>query len=247
MCLVLYCIHSLTIRLTSACICAVSRQDTPSWKCEISYAFDTTEDPSLYTVGKVLLRLYQVCPHLTILPKELENLAETTPDFNSEQKPRRSWQNGKRPSESLRFLMTAPIFVTRTAFNHKEGKPFRVPYKVHPWLLAALAEDTGWIPNPERPTVLAYENDMLVDIQDSKPPYLETGDIIWFSFTVAFVMGKDAWGPEYRLKELVRVGKVPEAIAARMDPSFYPSRDPPLELRRTIIPIDGQHILYCSE
>jgi hypothetical protein len=29
------------------------RQDLILWKCEISYAFDTSEDPSFYTLGKV--------------------------------------------------------------------------------------------------------------------------------------------------------------------------------------------------
>lgn len=82
---------------------------------------------------------------------------------------------------------------------------------------------------------------MLVDLSESNPPYFEGGDIIRFSFTVTFVIGNEAWAPEYRLLELIRVGKIPEPAGIRSDSSTLPPRGEPLKLKQIVLPTEGPY------
>lgn len=138
--------------------------------------------------------------------------------------------------------MTCPLFAKRTAFNHIVGQPFKVPYDVHPWIQTALEDpaNSKWIPNPARPRLLAYENNELMDIKNSDPPNFVEGDIIWFSFVVAYNIGSEFWSPEYRLIELVRVGRITESSDSRADSSMYPSSTKPLELGAAALLDEGK-------
>lgn len=174
--------------------------------------------------------------------QELERFVAKNPDFNRSGKNRRIWQNGKIAAESQRFIMTCPLFAKRTSFNHTAGQPFRVPYRVHPWIQSTLEEpaNSKWIPNPDRPRLLAYERDKLIDLADSDRPAFESGDVIWISFTLTYTVGNEAWAPEYRLIDLVRVDRIPDAFASRSDPSMYPPTTSPLELGNVRLLDEGE-------
>lgn len=127
-----------------------------------------------------------------------------------------------------RFIMTSPIYARKTPHNHTDGGAFKVPYKVHRWLEDALKDpaNSNWIPNPSRPSLLSYEADCTLKlVEDTNNKTYKTGDIIWFSFTLAFAIGSGMWAPEYRLIELVRVGSVSEDFASKTHDSAIPSVD----------------------
>lgn len=141
--------------------------------------------------------------------------------------------------------MTSPLFVTRTPYNHTHGQPFRVPYAVHTWINTELnkEENSKWIPDPDKPKFMSYEDDKLINIKDSNPPYFCKGDIIWFAFTATFAIGKTSWGPSYKPMELVRVGHVTQPVASADDPSMLPPKLPSLAIGSSVIISDGEYIL----
>lgn len=146
--------------------------------------------------------------------------------------------------------MTVPLFTRKTRFNHTDGEPFRVHYKLHPWIQKALEspENKSWIPNPERPTLLAYENNTIVRLEDCKVNSFLRGDIIWFSYTATCGVGGETWAPEYRLMELIRVGRLPEELISKGDKPVMPSVDPndwqPFTAGTIISPKDGEYFTF---
>lgn len=100
---------------------------------------------------------------------------------------------------------------------------------------------TDWIPDPDKPSLLSYDNGELVDLCDSDPPQFATGDIIWFSFTATFAIGTRSWGPNFRLMELVRVGRITEpAEPITVDLSMFPPHKPSLRAGNNTLIDDGE-------
>lgn len=145
--------------------------------------------------------------------------------------------------------MTSPIFLQKSLYNR--GQPVNIPYELHPWIQSTLSrpENSKFIANPDRPNLLVYEDGVLKDLKDSNPPIFESDDIICFSFTIAFIIGSAMWGPEYRLVDLIRVGKMPpksESTAkstatatSTSNMSVKRLKAVPLQLGSEILPSEG--------
>jgi hypothetical protein len=100
--------------------------------------------------------------------------------------------------------MGFPLFTRKNAFNM--SKPTTSDYTPHPWLMNAVKEAPAWMPNPIRPRKMAFKDECLISLQDDTDPEFSPGDIIWFSFTLSFVIGPIWWTPEYRPMDFIRVG-----------------------------------------
>lgn len=140
-------------------------------------------------------------------------------DFNRGNRPRRSWQSGDNPGDARRFTFQVPMFIRRTQQNQKLAS--EPPYPLHPWVSTALLTTDEWVPNPERPRILAYEDGQLKSIADSNPPRLEKGDIVWTSYTVTFKIGHLNWGPDFYPIDIIRVGKMSGPSGIQPDYSGY--------------------------
>ena len=77
----------------------------------------------------------------------------------------------------------------------------------HPWLTDATRKTSYLYPNPSPPRVLAFKKGKIIDIADTSEKKLARGDIVWFTFTAAFVIGSTGWQPYFVPVEFVRVAK----------------------------------------
>jgi hypothetical protein len=62
--------------------------------------------------------------------------------------------------------------------------------------------------------VLEYQEGKLVALSDTERPKLERGDIVWFSLRLSFIIGRECWFPEWRLVNLVRVGRIVDTVGS---------------------------------
>ncbi|KAJ7750550.1 hypothetical protein B0H16DRAFT_1460656 [Mycena metata] len=168
---------------------------------ETSYAFNTEYDPSFYTIARASLDLEA---HLT-----------SNPDFNKNKSPRRSWQDGVDEFTRNRFIIAARLLIQRNAWNSKPGVERSLPYKLHPWLRTALEGQTAYLPNPEVPAIVDYVDGRLTMLRPSSSDYFRRGDIVWFSFTVAYQLNTRYWEAKYRPLDFVRVGHVELPVDSR--------------------------------
>jgi hypothetical protein len=133
-----------------------------------------------------------------------EHLVENR-TFNRGNRPRRVWQNGLDPEYSRRYILSSPLFLLRSASNQQVS----LTYEPHPWLISAVQQHNKYIINPNRPTTLVLADNELLDLEDGNPPEFQRNDIVWISFTISFIVGREYWQPEYRPIDIVRVGRLP--------------------------------------
>ncbi|KDR81283.1 hypothetical protein GALMADRAFT_60982 [Galerina marginata CBS 339.88] len=205
-------------------------QDIPSYRCEFTYAFDTTTDPSIWD-------------HV----KTLEAHVVSQNGFNKGNKSRRNWQNSNIIGSRQRYIVAAKVFTRRTPHNTKDCGKFTVPYKIHPWLSEAMENypDTFQIPNPDRPRYYDYSgsDSILRNLQDTNIPKFNCNDIVLMTFKMGFVIGNDNWYPEVVPIEFIQVGKLPEHVVSYTDSAVYPALDPeysPLELGTPVSVIESK-------
>lgn len=160
--------------------------------------------------------------------------------FNIRHAKRRTWQNAENMNEYNRFIVPSMLFVKYP--SGVEAPP--VPYEVSPTIQAAVTATPNWYANPDRVLFFSYEGDTLLDLHKSDTPTIRQGDIVWFSFALQYTVGTQNWGPEYRLIEVVRVGKIPDAFAHGPRDSAFESIDPnlrrPLRAGKVIPKSDGE-------
>ncbi|PPQ81644.1 hypothetical protein CVT26_013895 [Gymnopilus dilepis] len=187
-------------------------QSMPNYKCEFSYAFDTTVDDSFWN-------------HVLAL----EAFVTSHTNFNKAGRKRRGWQSGRDPSLRSKYVVGAKVFSRRTPLNAKDtntadGSEFNVPYEIHPWLLEGLNNypELFQVPNPQRPMYYDFANGIAKKLEDTNEPTFEKNDIVRVVFTVSFVVGTKGWYTEITPVEFTRVGKIPEALTSSADPSAVP-------------------------
>ncbi|KAJ6501441.1 hypothetical protein C8R47DRAFT_970346 [Mycena vitilis] len=175
---------------------------TLSRRAEVSYAFNTQEDPSFYDAARAV-----------------EDHVSGLPDFNKYKKERRTWQDGNTEHSRRRFVFAARLVIRKTPYNAKEGAPYAAPYELHPWIDAALKAQkyTYWIPNPDMPTILDYTNGGLNVVKPENHLYFDNGDIVWFSFALTFEVNPTNWMPEFKPLDFIRVGRLLESSDSRAE------------------------------
>ncbi|KAI0069921.1 hypothetical protein K474DRAFT_1574821, partial [Panus rudis PR-1116 ss-1] len=163
-------------------------QRAVNWKCAWMQTVNTSSDRSLYEIQAAL-----------------ERHACTIGSFNPDRRPRRDFQNGEDIEASKRYSMQTPMFLRRSdkpqtlAELHKSEK-----MTFHPWI--QNAKKGSYFPSPHKPTILELKDGCLHDIHRCKPPYLQEGDVIWFSVRVAVVLNSNNWWTEMTPVEIIRVG-----------------------------------------
>lgn len=164
----------------------------------------------------------------------------TDAHFNQKRVARRTWQNAVSMSEYNRFILPSMMFVK---YPNGVQAP-DVPYELSPAIEAAVAATPNWHPNPDRVLFFSYDDDNLVELQESAQPTIKQGDIVWFSFALQFTVGTQNWGPDYRLVEVVRVGRIPDAFLHGPRYSAFESIDPsvrkPLRAGKVVPRSDGE-------
>ncbi|TFK18560.1 hypothetical protein FA15DRAFT_575674, partial [Coprinopsis marcescibilis] len=164
-------------------------QSEPSMKCDISFAFDTTIDDSIYVALDIINEWIQ-----------------TIPDFNPTHKPMKQWQSSKEFNTNYRYIVGSKLFARRTPYNFVKNK-YVVPYDVHPWIEGNSApHNDEFIPNPERVTYYDGTDGTLKPLKKSVPPSYNPGDIIKMTFKIAFIFGAEKWWTEVVPIQLIRVG-----------------------------------------
>ncbi|KII93843.1 hypothetical protein PLICRDRAFT_171548 [Plicaturopsis crispa FD-325 SS-3] len=162
-----------------------------SYKCEVTYTFDTKEDKSLYN-------------NLAVI----ESLALNEEGISHVGRPRRTWQSGIQD----RFQMTSQLFMNKAPWNENAVAQNKIPYDLHPDILDAVENSNEYVPTITEPArFLAWEGGQLIPLKDSVQPDLVRGDIVAISFTVAFVVGKTYWWPEISPHSIVKVHR-PEVV-----------------------------------
>ncbi|OSD06152.1 hypothetical protein PYCCODRAFT_1464820 [Trametes coccinea BRFM310] len=179
-------------------------QNQPNYLCQFTYVVNTNRDK-----------------HIWIAQKRFEEHVQRRNGFNKGQKSRRTWQDGRTADNvNSGFAFVSQVFLRRT--DSSRAKEERISYKLHDWIKAATGPSSQFFANPDRPTLLELCNGELRDLKDSKTPYLRSGDLIWISFGVEFIIGADLWSTNFVPFELIRVGTVaPELL------NDGPSRSPP--------------------
>lgn len=77
--------------------------------------------------------------------------------------------------------------------------------------IASMLKGQKWFANPDRVKFFAYEGGSLIDLADSVNPILSNGDVIWFSFTLQYVVNH-TWGPDVQIMDVVRVGRIDDEL-----------------------------------
>ncbi|KAH9854467.1 hypothetical protein C2E23DRAFT_726756, partial [Lenzites betulinus] len=163
-------------------------QNQPNPLCQVSYAVDTATDKSLYEAQKAF-----------------ETHINAQPNFNRGRKSRRKWQEGEGSFDST-YIFVAPLFVRRGTPAAKR-EPF-ISYELHPWIREVSASGKQFCANPDRPQVFEVVDGTLQDIAKGSRPELKYGDLVWMSFMVEFIVGANAWNPNFVPVEIIRVGSV---------------------------------------
>ncbi|KAG2004984.1 hypothetical protein CC2G_003486 [Coprinopsis cinerea AmutBmut pab1-1] len=169
----------------------------PSYQCEISYAFNTSNDKSLYE-GLAALEKYII----------------TVPDFNPNGKAKSTWQSLENNDTNHRYIASAKLFVKRTKDNAPQNGKYKVPYTVHPWIEQSMdPATTRLVPNKDRPRYFCLVDERLKKLEDVEPRQFQKDDVIWMSFYVSFNIRSSSWSVEITPLELVRVGHLLDSEA----------------------------------
>lgn len=84
--------------------------------------------------------------------------------------------------------MSAQIFSKRSRYSGK--REASIKYPLHPWITEATKKPSVYYANPDRPKIFQAVHGALQNITESgQPPYLKTGDLVWLSFSVEFIIG----------------------------------------------------------
>ena len=134
--------------------------------------------------------------------QELEDYITKIDGFNTNERPWSNYQTGSGEYTNS-YRLRAPLFMH---VKDKETKP-PLTGKEHPWLKEATRKLKFLYPNPNPPRVLAFKKGKLIDIADTAEKRLMRGDIVWFTFSAAYVVGPNGWHPYFVPIELVRVAK----------------------------------------
>ena len=159
-----------------------------------------------------------------------EKYISKQPNFNRGKVERHTWQDGGENRTNV-FVLNAQMFTKRNPYNMSRSKD--IPYELHPWIKAATTK-SQFFPNPDRPTFFEISEQGLVAIENSDPPYITRGDLVWFSFTVEFVVG-NKWRTVFTPCQFVRVATVsPELVGdpLHLADSLMPG-DPGPEVRES--------------
>jgi hypothetical protein len=106
-----------------------------------------------------------------------------------------------------KFIVNSQIFSVRSPFNSKDEQ-FDAPYGV-PWISkACVPHNSTWIPNPNRVRFYDAQEGTLVDLNESRTPFLKRGDLVKMMFRMMFSVGRNYWQPIIRPLQIVRVGQV---------------------------------------
>ncbi len=172
-----------------------------NYKCHYAYSMDTVIDNSLFKLQFVgyYSRAARIETDTSSL-KDLEEYIQGCPGFNPGNAPRREYQSGNNPDYTQRYWIRSPMFI-----NVGDGcarQPPRVD--LHPWVLEAGRRSRWYTVNPDRPSVLSLEHGRLRDIRKSSPAALYKGDVVLFTFTASFTVGR-GWATQLVPVELVRV------------------------------------------
>lgn len=107
-----------------------------------------------------------------------------------------------------------------------------IPYALVPSVSSAVSLLDDWFANPDRVLFFSYNEGDLANLDDCDPPRLRQGEIIWFSFAVQYAVGSNTWAPDYRLIEVVRVGRIPDNLA--QGPRFSAFESIPSSVRKPL-------------
>lgn len=99
------------------------------------------------------------------------------------------------------------MFERKTPFLNSQAP---LDYILDPCITSML-KGQKWFANPDRVRFFAYEGGSLIDLADSANPNLSNGDVIWFSFTMQYVVNH-TWGPDVQVMDVVRVGRVTDEL-----------------------------------
>lgn len=122
-------------------------------------------------------------------------------------------------TENTRFNISVPLFSKRSPFTN--SKPSQTSYKPHPWIFDAVKDSARWMVNPDRPSLMVLKKEDLIELSKDTRPKFSPGDVIWYSFTLSFIVGSTFWYPEYRPIELVRVGELSGPMDSRRESTDF--------------------------
>lgn len=132
--------------------------------------------------------------------------------------PRRKWQLFAGVRYPTRFLLTSPMFERKTPFTNVNAS---IDYDLNPEISKMLTGQ-NWLANPHRVKFFSYENGSLIHLSESAKPTLAQGDVIWFSFTLQYVVNH-TWGPDVQVVDVVRVGHGGDSVPRNVSESRGPS------------------------
>jgi hypothetical protein len=117
-----------------------------------------------------------------------------------------TWQSAKSTINKSQWTLSTRLLVPTKVADGIPG--YKVPYKVHPWLVGALQEQVEWVANRDRAKLLTRSPDgKYRKLEKSVPDNFEPGDIIVARFAIAFSVRAANWAVEVIPGELIRVGK----------------------------------------
>ncbi|KAI0075290.1 hypothetical protein K474DRAFT_1709101 [Panus rudis PR-1116 ss-1] len=181
------------------------------WRCTYSHGIDTTVDRSLYS--------FQMA---------IEDHLSRDLSFNLGQRPRKEFQNGKKVEATPRYTFQSKMFAKRSdklQALKDERKSKRMRW--HPWITRALESKPQFYASPDKPSISEFRHGQFHDIHTCKPPYLQAGDVVWFSVKLTVHVTNVNWYTEFIAEEIVRVVAIPEGV----DPTGNPVVDGALRAR----------------
>ncbi|KAI0071582.1 hypothetical protein K474DRAFT_1606688 [Panus rudis PR-1116 ss-1] len=157
------------------------------WRCAYNHSIDTSIDRSLYQMQTAI-----------------EAFLMRDPAFNPSQKPRKDFQNGLKVDSTPRYTFQNKMFVRKydrpqSAKDERRSKRM----KWHPWIIRALEGKPQFFANPEKPTVTEWRSGQFHDISTCKPPYLQAGDVVWFSMKLTVHVTNSNWWRDFVAEEIV--------------------------------------------
>ena len=105
--------------------------------------------------------------------------------------------SGTEPRFTAKFWMQCPMFL-QVAGSSKPPPPVHL----HPWVIAADKASYSYRANPRPPVVYGRKNGVPVPIEECEPNCLQPGDVIAFTFTLAYILTDKEWYPQYQPVEI---------------------------------------------
>ncbi|KAH6904080.1 hypothetical protein BKA70DRAFT_1432718 [Coprinopsis sp. MPI-PUGE-AT-0042] len=199
-------------------------QQVPSNLCEWSYAFNVTEDKSVFDAVTAL-----------------EEYTRTIENFNPSGKNKVAWQSGESSDAHNRYIMTAKVFVKRTDKNCSSDGTYNVPYDIHPWIRNNLNPlRNNLVPNKDRPRLFSLgANNALIQLDDADPNRFLEGDVVWVSFKAHYSIRPRGWSVQFTPLEIVRIGH--GAGLSNDDDDDYAPLEVGVPLQQKSLDEEGEH------